>query len=174
MAMLTLIAAVLGAASAPATAVSPTNLTGVFQATCLDGQAKFRANELSAISFDQLPETLRDSLGRPSSGKVWQLNTGGRSYLYMLDYDAARPGVSPKVCGLASDSIDLKAAGDALEARLTGNVERNRPRSAQWLNAKDGYVATATSAAALSVLQISWMSEADKAAAQAQVEQLPR
>ena len=173
--MLTLIAAALaGAASAPAIAVSPTNLTGVFEATCLDGEAKFRAGELSAISFDQLPERLRDSLGRPASGKVWQLNSGGRSYLYMLDYDASRPGVSPKICGLASDSIDLKSAGDVLEARITGNVERNRPRSAQWLNAKDGYVATATSAATLSVLQISWMSEADKAAAQAQVEQLPR
>lgn len=173
--MLTLIAAALaGAASAPGSTVSATNLTGVFEATCLDGQAKFRAGELSAISFDQLPAGLRDSLGRPSSGKVWQLNGGGQSYLYMLDYDVARPGVSPKVCGLASDAIDLKAAGDALEARITGNVERNRPRSAQWLNARDGYVATATSAATLSVLQISWMSDADKADAEAQVARLPR
>lgn len=172
--MLTLIAAALaGAASTAAPAVPATNLTGVFQATCLDGQAKFRADELSPISFDQLPAGLRDSLGRPASGKIWQLNSGGQSYLYMLDYEA-RPGVSPKVCGVASDAIDLKSAGDALEARITGNVERNRPHSAQWLNARDGYVATATSAAALSVLQISWMSEADKADAQAQVDRLPR
>lgn len=173
--MLTLIAAALaGAVPTPATAASAANLTGVFQATCLDGQARFSPNELSAISFDQLPAGLRDSLGRPSSGKVWQINDGSKSYLYMLDYDATRPGISPRVCGLASDSIDLKAAGDALEARITGNVERNRPRSAQWLNAKDGYVATATSAATLGVLQISWMSEADKADAQAQVASLPR
>jgi hypothetical protein len=41
------------------------------------------------------------------------------------------------------------------------------------LNARDGYVATATSASTLKVLQISWLSEAAKAKAQAQVEQLP-
>lgn len=172
--MLPLVAAILaGAVSGVGAAdAQPAGLPGLFEATCLDGQAKLRAGEVSAISFDQLPAGLRDSLGQPASGKVWQLNGSGRSYLYMLDYGAGSAG--SRVCGLASDSIDLKTAGDMLESRITGNVDRNRPRSAQWLNAKDGYVATATTASTLNVLQISWMSEATKEKALKQVEQLPR
>ena len=167
--LLFLAAALAGAAGA--TDVS--NLPGVFQATCLDGQAQLRASDVSAIGFDQLPEALRSSLGRPASGKVWRLNAAGSSYLYMLDYNAA-PGASPRICGLASDAMDAKAAGDMLEARVTGGVARNRPRTAQWINAQDGYVATTTSASSFKVLQINWMSEADKERAQQQVEQLPR
>ena len=170
--MLPYLAAVLAGAAQASGAVPATDLSGVFQATCLDGQAKLRANEVSAISFDQLPAVLRESLGRPASGKIWQLNAAGRSYLYMLDYPDAS-GASSKVCGLASDSMDMRTAGDQLEARVTGSVARNRPRSAQWLNARDGYVATATTASNLNVLQISWMSAAAKATAQQQVAQLP-
>ena len=172
--MLPFLAAILaGAASGVGAADAQTSsLPGLFQATCLDGQAKLRPDEVSAISFDQWPAGLRDSLGRPASGKVWQLNGAGRSYLYMLEYGAGIDG--SRVCGLASDSIDLRTAGDMLESRITGNVDRNRTRSAQWLNARDGYVATATKASTLSVLQISWMSEAAKAKAREQVEQLPR
>jgi len=174
MTMLPILAAALaGAAQASGAAdVQLSNLPAVFQATCLDGQAKLRSSEVSPISFDQLPPALRESLGRPASGKVWQFNSAGRSYLYLLDYNAA-PGVSPKVCGLASDAIDLKTAGDMLEARVTGSVARNRSRSTQWLNPSEGYVATATTASNLNVLQISWMSESDKATTQQQVDQLP-
>ncbi|HEX6741025.1 MAG TPA: hypothetical protein VF079_04425 [Sphingomicrobium sp.] len=173
--MLPFLAAVLaGAVSGVGAAdVDSSNLSGVFQATCLDGQAKLRAGDVTPISYDQLPEALRTSLGRPASGKVWRLNAAGSSYLYMLDYNAG-PGISPKVCGLASDAMDGKAAGDMLEARVTGGVARSRPRTAQWLNARDGYVATATTASKFKVLQINWMSEADKEIAQQQVEQLPR
>lgn len=170
--MLPFLAAILAgaAASSGAADAQVSNLPGVFQATCLDGQARLSANDVSAISFDQLPAGLRDSLGRPASGKIWQLNFGGHSYLYMLDYDGVDG--SSKVCGLASDSGEMRTAADMLEARMTGTVARNRPRTAQWLNARDGYVATATMASNLNVLQISWMSEAAKARAQEQVEQL--
>lgn len=167
--LLFLAAALSGAAGG----TDVTNLPGVFQATCLDGQAKLRSDEVSAISFEQLPPALQQSLGRPSSGKVWKLNTAGSSYLYMLDYPTS-PGVSPKVCGLASDAMDARTAGDMLEARVTGGVDKNRPGTAQWINARDGYVATATMASTFKVLQISWMSDSDKAIAQRQVEQLPR
>jgi hypothetical protein len=172
MTMLPFLAAILAgaAASSGAADAQVSNLPGLFQATCLDGQARLSAHEVSAISFDQLPAGLRDSLGRPAGGKVWQLNFGGHSYLYMLDYNGADG--SSKVCGLASDSAEMRAAGDMLEARMTGTVARNRPRTAQWLNARDGYVATATMASNLNVLQISWMSDAAKARAQEQVEQL--
>ena len=171
--MLPLIAMMLAGATQSPTPVNvqAANLPSVFAATCLDGNAKLRAGEVSAINFDQLPEGLRQSLGRPASGQIWQLNAAGHSYLYMLDYQPG-PGVSPKVCGLASDSMDLKTAGDTLEARVTGSVDRNRSRSAQWLNPKDGYVATATSAATFNVLQINWMSDADRATAQARTGEL--
>src|SRR5215813_9506517 len=135
MPMLTFLAAIV-AASAQASAADYGPLPGLFEATCLDGQAKLRTGEVTQISFDQLPESLRKSLGRPASGQIWQLNSSGHSYLYLLNYNDAR-GVSPKVCGLASDSMDLRTAGDALEVRMTGSVSPNRTRSAQWLNAKD-------------------------------------
>jgi hypothetical protein len=171
--MLTFLAAILAGSVQASAATEVSDLSGLFQATCLDGQARLRANEVTAISFEQLPSGLRESLGRPSSGKVWQLDTAGRSYLYLLDYPAA-PGNSPKICGIASDAMDLKTAGDALEMRVTGSISRDRMRSAQWLNPNDGYVAMATTAAAFNVLQISWMSDADRAAALAQTQSLAR
>jgi len=173
--MLTFVAAIIAAAAqaSAAAAVQPSGLSGLFEATCLDGQARLRAGEVTPISFDQLPDGLRNQLGRPASAKVWQLNSSGHSYLYLLDYEAG-PGVSPKVCGLASDGGDFASAGDALEMRMTGNVSRDRARSAQWMNAKDGYVATATTAAAFKVLQISWMSDSDRETALVQVQSLAR
>jgi len=172
--MLSFLAAILaGSVQAPAASTAQlSDLPGVFAATCLDGQARLRANEVTPISFYQLPSGLREKLGRPASSKVWQLNAAGHSYLYLLDYQAG-PGISPKICGLASDAMDLKTAGDALEMRVTGSVSRDRLRSAQWLNAKDGYVATATTASTFNVLQVSWMNDTDREAALVQTESLP-
>ena len=169
-----LVAVLAGAAQGSAAAeVHATNLPRVFEAACLDGQAKLSAGEVTPISFDQLPSALRDKLGQPASGNVWQLNASGRSYLYMLDYDASS-GANPKICGVASDAMDLNAGTVALAARVAGGIERSGQRSAQWLNAKDGYVATATTASQFKVLQISWLSESQKAAALAHVGQLPQ
>jgi len=144
------------------------DLPNVFQASCLDGQARLSAGEVSPSSFDKLPAALRDNLGRPASSTVWKFNTSGDSYLYMLDYGSSR-----KVCGLASDTMDLKTAGDMLEIRVTGSVDRSRPRAAQWINTKDGYVATATTQAAYKVVQINWMSPGDKYESQEEMNQLP-
>jgi len=171
--MLSFLAAILAGSIQASATTEASDLSGLFQATCLDGQARLRANEVTPISFDQLPSGLREKLGRPSSGKVFRLNAWGQSYLYLLDYQAG-PGVSPKICGLASDAMDSKTAGDALEMRVTGSISRDRLRSAQWVNAKDGYVAMSTKAATFNVLQISWMSDADREAAQVQAEALPR
>jgi len=171
MPMLSFLAAILAGSVQASAASEVTDLSGLFQATCLDGQARLRANEVTPISFQQLPPDLREELGQPASSKVWQLNASGRSYLYLLDYPAA-PGNSSRICGIASDAMNLKTAGDALEMRVTGSVSRERTRSTQWLNAKDGYVATATTAAAFKVLQINWMSDADREATLVQVESL--
>ena len=165
-----LIAALLaGAVAAGAPASDP---SGIFQATCLDGTARLSASDVSPSSFDQLPSDLRERLGRPASGNVWRLNAAGNAYLYVLDY-APGPGITPKVCGVASDSMDLNTAASALEVRVGAGTSRQRTRTMQWVNVQDGYIATATTAAKYNVLQISWMSDADKAAAQSQVEQLP-
>ncbi len=167
------IAALLAGAAVAAADVPISNLAGVFEATCLDGQARLSASEVSATSFDQLPSDLKERLGQPASGNVWRFNGAGNAYLYVLDY-AAGPGISPKVCGVASDSMDLRSAADTLEMRVGAGTSRQRARTMQWVNAQGGYIATATTAAKYSVLQINWMSDADKAAALAQVEQLPR
>jgi hypothetical protein len=169
--MLMMIAALLALAAPVAADPQPGSLPGVFEAACLDGQPKLSASEVTPTSFDQLPAGLRDSLHRPESGNVWRLNSMGNSYLYMLNYTPT-PGVSPKICGIASDAIDFKAAAGALAARVGGGMERDDVRSAQWLNAQDGYVATATATAGFNVLQISWMTDADKAEAQRQVAEL--
>ena len=173
--MLSFVAALVGTTLATSGAgdAQVANLPAIFEATCLDGQARLSAGDVTATTFDQLPEQLKESLGHPASGNVWRLNTAGNSYLYVLNYpDSA--GVSPKVCGLASDAMDMKTARDALGARVAGGTERgNGEQSAQWLNAQDGYIATATSAKTFKVLQISWMSDAAKAQAMQQIAQLP-
>jgi hypothetical protein len=171
--MLTLLAALLAAGAQGSTAdIQSGNLPSVFEATCLDGTARLSAGTVTEIGFNRLPASLQERLGQPASGKVWQLNAAGHAYLYVLDYGNG-PGISPKVCGIASDAMDFKAGADALEARVAGSVSRDRSRSAQWLNAKDGYIATATSAGPFNVLQISWLSDADRATAQAQIGQMP-
>src|SRR3954452_7349463 len=152
--MLPFIALILAGAAQTSAAAQPSTLPAVFEATCLDGQARLSA---TPIDLRQLPAALQKSLGQPTSSKVWQLNASGHSYLYILDYPAWS-GASPKICGLASDEMDLGSATNALGARVAGGVERSAARSAQWLNAKDGYVATATTAAQYKVLQISWLS----------------
>jgi|SRR5437870_9060592 len=169
--MLPFIAVILAAGALTSAAVDaqPASLPGVFEATCLDGQARLSA---TPIDFRELPAALQRSLGRPASSKVWQLNAEGHSYLYILDYPQG-PGLSPKICGLASDAMDLSTATKALGARVAGGMERSGGRSAQWLNAKDGYVATATTAAQFNVLQISWLSADQKSEAVEQVGQLP-
>lgn len=167
--MLPFIAALMIAATPPANAG---NLPGVFEATCLDGEARFRAGEATAINFEALPKALQDKLGHPSSGQVLQLSGGGRSYVYMLDYSPG-PGISPKICGVASDAIDLNSATSALGARL-GSVDRGASQTVQWVNVHDGYVATVTTATPFNVLQINWLSDADREAAQIQAQQVQR
>jgi hypothetical protein len=171
--MLTFLAALLaGGAQVSMANVQPSSPQSVFEATCLDGSARLSSGMVTEVGFNGLPSDLRTSLGQPASGKVWRLNDSGRSYLYILEYGNA-PGVSPKVCGLASDAMDLQMATDMLGTRVAGGLEAGGGRSAQWVNVRDGYVATATTAAQFKVLQISWFSDADRATAQAQVDQLP-
>ena len=149
------------ASAAPADALSLDDLPQVFAAACLDGEARLSPASASAVAFDELPSPLRRSLRRPLGGGVWKLNVPGRSYLYVLEYQPAR-GVSPKVCGLASDRLPLKTATDALELRITGSLYPRRKSTAEWFNAKHGYMAVATPTAEFSVVQINWLNELDR------------
>jgi hypothetical protein len=144
-------------------ALDASSLPNVFVAACVDGQVRLSASEATSVSFGDLPADLRQRLGSPSSGEVWQLSAPGRAYLYVLDYESA-PGVDPKICGLASDTMDLNAAADAVEVRVTGSIRPNRLRGTEWLQPHGGYVAIATTAAEYNVVQVNWLSESQRAA----------
>jgi hypothetical protein len=154
-----------GAAQTSAVAnLQVANLPEIFVATCLDGQARVAASDVTKIGFDNLPSKLRRQLGRPTTGDVWRLNTSGHAFLYVLTY-APQAGVNPKICGLASDEMNLSAAADLLDLRLAGSVYPTRLRATQWMRPEDGYVATATTAGKYSVAQINWLSDEDRKAA---------
>ncbi|HZC38580.1 MAG TPA: hypothetical protein VE221_07895 [Sphingomicrobium sp.] len=88
--------------------------------------------------------------------------TGGRAYLYILDYPKAR-GINPKICGVASDEMNLKSGAEMLDLRLAGGGRFSQPaRTMQWLEPQDGYVATATTASNFKVLQVNWLNAADR------------
>lgn len=147
-----------------AAAAMPTGrLPEVFVAACLEGKVSLSAGEAGAVAFDELPSALRKRLGSPSSGQAWRLNSFGNSYLYVLNYPS-RPGIDPKICGLASDRMTFNAAAEALEMRIFGQIYPERGEGLQWLMAQDGYIATATTAGEFNVVQINWLSEAGRAA----------
>lgn len=148
------------------------DLPGVFAATCLDGQARLSARDVTKIGFGDLPLVLRDQLGPPESGTVWRLNATGNSYLYVLNYAPGRD-VNPKICGLASDEMSLDSASELLELRLADGTSKANARSTQWVRAEDGYVAVATRAGKFSVAQVNWLSDEERADLMADFQSLP-
>ena len=152
----------------PDAASSFDNLPKLFTDACLDGQARLSRGAAVPIAFDTLPSILRDRLGTPASGKVWQLNATGRAYLYVLDY-APHPGMSPMICGVAGDEINLGSARATVEMRVAGNIGPHGMRGTQWMQPGDGYTATVTTAGSFKVLQINWMTKTDRALALEQV-----
>ena len=159
MAALALSGTGIGAAGLP-----PTDLPQLFESACLDGQAKLAPGAAAPASFAALPREVRDDLGTPTSAQVWQLNGDGHSFLYVLDFPAAS-NVSPRICGVASDRMDYHSAADAVEMRVTGEVHPKTTPAVQWLSLKGGYNALATRTGDFSVLQINWLSDAQRAEA---------
>jgi hypothetical protein len=162
--MVQLITAFLLGAAQTSAAPQLANLPEVFVATCLDGQARMGTSDVTRVGFDGLPATLRRQLGHPTTSDVWRLNTSGNAFLYVLSY-LPEPGVNPKVCGLASDRMSLRAAADSLDLRLAGSVYPTKLRATQWMRPEDGYIATATTAGRYNVVQINWLSDHDRKAA---------
>ena len=162
------------AAASPATAATGSEMVGLFQNACLEGQAQLPAGEAVKTSFDQLPTVLRERLTRPVTGNVWRLGGDRPAYLYILDY-SADPNVGRKICGVASETIDLQAASEAVERRVAGSVlPRNADENSQWIQLKDGYMATATHAGDLKVLQVNWLSPREVREAKAYLSAVPR
>lgn len=161
--MFQLLAMVLAAASIAdfSGSVAADNLPQLFAATCLDGGARLPAGSLVSSNIRDLPLSLSKKLGVPSSGDVWRINGPGRSYLYILNYNPAA-GVSPKICGLASDQMNMTAAADMLDLRLTGSIYRMKRATTQWIRAEDGYTATATTAGDMRVMQVNWLNDAER------------
>jgi hypothetical protein len=138
--------------------ISAAQLPDLFVAACLDGKATLSMGGAAAVGLDRLPRELTQKLGKPSSAQVWRLSSDGRAYLYILNYKPAR-NTNPRICGIASDAMDYQAAADVVEKRVTGAVYPRTTQSIQWLDAKGGYNAIATTAGAFKVLQINWLSD---------------
>ena len=151
-------------ASLPAAALAPNELPQIFQAACLDGQAKLSPGSAAPVGFDALPRELQASLGTPASAQIWRLNGPGRAFLYLLQYEADTKN-NPRICGLASDTMDYASAADAVEMRVTGAVHPKTMRTTEWLNAQSGYSALATTTGDFKVLQVNWLSDAQRAEA---------
>ena len=156
------IAAFLASAIAlPAGEVPTEQLVGTFAAACLDGSVNLTPNQASKMEFKGLPAPLRKRLGKPKSGQVWQLNSPGRAYLYVLNYEPGRK-TSRMICGVASDVLPLHTSVAALRARFGGATLRGSPANTEWMFPEDGYFATATSTGTFRVLQVRWLSDEQK------------
>ena len=157
-----LAALLLGSANPPAADLAAAQLPELFEAACLDGEAKLAPGSVTPVTFDALPPELRQSLGKPTSAKIWRLSGSGQAFLYLLDYQPDRY-TNPRICGLASDEMDYTSAANAVEMRVTGQVSPKTMRTTEWLNAKGGYSALATTAGPFKVLQVNWLTDTQRA-----------
>lgn len=136
-------------------------LTGIFSAACLDGQVELSRGEAEPITMSALPRQLQRRFGTPVSGQIWRLNGAGRSYLYVLEYAAAKSS-SPKVCGLASDSLSLGSATGLLGRRLNGvtNADLHQPvEGVDMIDAEDAYTGSAHRTGDFTFLEIKQMTQ---------------
>lgn len=155
-----LFAITMGASAVPFADVGAAELPSLFVAACLDGQATLSPGEASVVGFDGLPRELQQRLGKPDSAQVWRLSSGGRAFLYILDYQTAPKG-SPRICGVASDEMNYTSAADLVEKRVIGTVYPRTTRSIEWSDPNGGYNALATTAGSFKVLQINWLSDGE-------------
>ena len=155
--MLPLIAAGIMGAAAPAP-VSTTDLASLFISACFDGSARLNANDAEAVQYDSLPNSLRARLTAPAKAQVWRLRSGGESYLYVLEYQ--KPDQNPQICGLASDSLAVTPAVDAVAQRVGATVDQHsRGQAIEWWVPEQGYMALASRLRGYTVLQVNQLSD---------------
>ena len=143
----------------------------MFERACLDGQARLAEGSAAPIEFEALPRQLRDRLKTPTSGQVVRLTGDGAAFLYLLNYDGD-PERSPRVCGVASDQLSYATATNALQMHLTGQKNSAGMPTNEWISLQNGYRAFATRAGKFKVMQIDWLSDAQRAAAEQELKSL--
>lgn len=134
------------------------DLAHVFIAACLDGQAKLSSEDAHPVAFEALPDKLKRTLGDPSSAQVWELSGTGDEFLYVVDYSGKR-SKNRRVCGVASNRLDLLTAADEIEKRVTGDVYPKRSALVQWTDPKGGFTTYVTKAGEFGILQVNWFSD---------------
>ena len=150
------------AAAALAPAQVASDLPGLFVGACMDGSVSLSGWRGREAPYEALPAGLRKSFGQPASAKVYELESGGKVYLYVLDYEQG--GSNPdKVCGLAARTLSRSAAADAMNVRIEG-VSRGQASGtiSQWYRPQDGYIALVTSESGFTVLQVTWLTDKQK------------
>jgi hypothetical protein len=159
--MIVALAITAAAANIGAAAPSPLyadSLENIFISACLDGSVKLGEQGAQVIQFDALPKNLKAKLGKPSKAQVWQLQSPGRSYLYMMEYDDK--DLSPKVCGVASDQLKIVPAADAVAHRLNASQGLGPGAvTTEWHFPEEGYFALASRVHNYTVLQVNQMSD---------------
>jgi len=152
--------AITAAANIGAAAPSPLyadSLENIFISACLDGSVNLGEQGAQPIQFDALPKTLKQQLANPTKAQVWQLQSPGHSYLYMMEYEGKNR--SPKICGVASDQLKIAPAIDAVAYRLNASAAEPGAVTTEWHFPEQGYVALASRVREYTVLQVNQMSE---------------
>jgi hypothetical protein len=162
--MIAPLVAVLLAAAVQPTADPTVEMTKLFEAACLNGHATLAPETAAAIGFETLPRDLRYYLGKPTSAKVWRLSGTGSAFLYLLEY-SGDADANPRVCGVASDRMSRSAAADAMQLLLTGGPNSKAAPTTEWVSLQNGYRAFAAREGKFKVVQINWLSEAQRDAA---------
>lgn len=128
---------------------------------CFGGAAKLDPLEQSPITLKDLPSNLRRRFGKPVSGSVWRLNSTTPTFLYTMNF-TPNATTSPKVCGLATQSIRIGPAIQFLGAQVNGPSLTSLHEAfsgAQWLDADRGYVAAASKIDSFTVLEVKQLSK---------------
>ena len=93
---------------------------------------------------------------------MWRLNHAGDAYLYTLNYEGGQ-NANPRVCGVASDAMNIAAARKVVSLRLTGRADGNELAN-EWLGPKAGYRAVVPNVGQFKVAQVNWLSDKQRAA----------
>ena len=154
--MISLAAAALLNTAAAQALVTPDQLPNLFISACLDGSARAADGAVTRMEFSALPNELRSRLGKPSAAQVWKINGPDDAYLYSLSY--TERGYSPKICGVAAQTLVLRPASAAVETRLRGGAPSSGSyKTVEWLNEPAGYRALATRTGGYTILQVNWL-----------------
>jgi hypothetical protein len=141
---------------APSAQMPAQQLEAIFMSACFGGAVKLDPGQESAIALGDLPSNLRRRFGKPLSANLWRLNSSTPSYLYVITFRPEKT-TSPKVCGLATQSIEIGPAIEFLGSQLNGpslDSFHEGFTGAGWLDAKMGFVAVASKSDNFTVMEV--------------------